>query len=109
MSPKGMAPTELHENDMDMSPVNEVMSAQTNGTINSVNTERRMVNISRAAIDKWQRPAATLDFLVDKALNMDNFTKGNAIDFIFEIRRDDFVITELMIPEPIINQPILQE
>lgn len=105
---KEMTSTELDENDMDMLQTSNVMSATTSGTINSVMTEHRMVNISRAAIDKWQRPAATLDFLVDEALNMDNLTKGNAIDFIFEIRGDDFVITELMITEPMINQPRLQ-
>jgi Cu(I)/Ag(I) efflux system membrane fusion protein len=59
-----------------------------------------MVNISRAAIDNWQRPAATLDFLVDDTLNMKNFTQGNEIDFTFEIRGDDFVITKLSITEP---------
>jgi Cu(I)/Ag(I) efflux system membrane fusion protein len=94
------ASKESNETVMDMSPTSDVISATTNGTINSVMKDHRMVNISRAAIDKWQRPAATVDFLVDDTLNMKNFTQGNEIDFTFEIRGDDFVITKLSITEP---------
>ncbi|MFT7007517.1 MAG: Cu(I)/Ag(I) efflux system membrane fusion protein [Colwellia sp.] len=94
------ASKEFNETVMDMSPTSDVISATTNGTINSVMKDHRMVNISRAAIDKWQRPAATLDFLVDDTLNMKNFTQGNEIDFTFEISGDDFVITKLSITEP---------
>jgi len=94
---KEMTSKELNGNAMDMSSVNEVMSATTSGTINSVMMGHRMVNISRAAIDKWQRPAATLDFLVADALTMENLQKGNDIDFTFEIRGDDFVITHFVI------------
>lgn len=89
----------MNHDDMDMSQSSDVISATTTGTINAVMMKRRMVNISRAAIDKWQRPAATLDFLVDDLLTMDNFTKGNGIDFTFEIRGDDFVITDFIISE----------
>jgi len=80
---------------MDMTQNSEVISATTRGVINSVMIGHRMVNISREAIDKWQRPAAKLDFLVDDALDMQSFTKGDEIDFTFEIRGDDFVITQL--------------
>ena len=100
---------ELSGDAMGMPQASDVISAQTSGVINSVMLGHRMVNISRAAIDKWQRPAATLDFLVDEALNIEDFTQGNKVNFSFEIRGDDFVITELIITEPIITQPILQE
>jgi len=73
----------------------EVNSASTTGKINSVMAGHRMVNISRAAIEKWQRPAATLDFMVDEAINMDDFNQGDEIEFTFEIRDDDFVITQV--------------
>lgn len=113
-SSKDMASQNIHENAMDMSQPSEVISATTSGVINSVMTGHRMVNISRAAIDKWQRPAATLDFLVDESLNMEKVIKGNEINFTFEIRGDDFVITQFditssVITEPTINQPKLQE
>jgi Cu(I)/Ag(I) efflux system membrane fusion protein len=74
-----------------------VSSASTTGIINSVMAEHRMVNISRDAIEKWQRPAATLDFLIDEGITMAGFNQEDKIDFTFEIRGDDFVITELVI------------
>jgi Cu(I)/Ag(I) efflux system membrane fusion protein len=82
----------MDENTMDM-PM-EVSSASTTGQINSVMVGHRMVNISRGAIEKWQRPAATVDFLVDESLNMAVFNQGDEIEFTFEVRGDDFVITE---------------
>jgi Cu(I)/Ag(I) efflux system membrane fusion protein len=77
----------------------QVMSATTTGIINSVMVGHRMVNISRGAIDKWQRPAATMDFLVSEELSMNDINSGDDIEFVFEIRGDDFVITELVILE----------
>ena len=68
-------------NGTDMSLTNDVISATTSGVINSVMVDHRMVNISREAIDKWQRPAATLDFLIDDALKIESFITGNTIDF----------------------------
>ena len=87
------------ESMMDMDMPAKISSASTTGIINSVMVGHRMVNISRGAIEKWQRPAATLDFLVDEALNMANFSQGEEIEFIFEIRGDDFVVTEVAIIE----------
>lgn len=119
-----MTSQNINDNTMDMSSSSEVMSATTSGIVNAVMTDHRMVNISRAAIDKWQRPAATLDFLVDETLDMENVKTGNEINFTFEIRGDDFVITEFeitslvttdsakvkaSIPEPVITQQKLQE
>ena len=90
-----MAAQNIHHKTMDMSQESEVMSATTSGVINAVMTDHRMVNISRAAIEKWQRPAATLDFIIDEMLNMENFVMGNEINFTFEVRGDNFVITKL--------------
>jgi Cu(I)/Ag(I) efflux system membrane fusion protein len=84
----------IHHKAMDMPQPSKVMSATTSGVINAVMTDHRMVNISRAAIEKWQRPAATLDFLIDEMLNLENIVKGKEINFTFEIRGDDFVITQ---------------
>ncbi len=72
-----------------------MMSATTTGSINSVMAGHRRVNISRAAIEKWQRPATTLDFLVDDTLDMADFNQGDDIEFTFEIHGDDFVITDV--------------
>lgn len=87
----------------------DVTYAETNGVINSVMREHRMVNISRAAIDKWKRPAATLNFTVDEALNIEGFTQNTEIDFIFEISGDDFVITSFDIKDRVTTEQKLQE
>ncbi len=84
--------------DMSMDMSEEVISATTSGIINSVMRGHRMVNISRVAIEKWQRPAATLDFMVDEALNINVFNQGDDIGFTFEIRGDDFVIINVARP-----------
>jgi len=97
---------ETEDSTMNM-PV-EVSSANTTGKINSVMAGHRMVNISRAAIEKWQRPAATLDFIVDEALSIDEFNQGSEIEFVFEIRGDDFVIVSVE-PSLLRNDKISQE
>ncbi|MGL1957080.1 MAG: efflux RND transporter periplasmic adaptor subunit [Colwellia sp.] len=89
---------------MNMSEEVDVVSATTTGVINSIMTKHRMVNISRDAIEKWQRPAATLDFLVDKVLDISTLAraalvKGVEIEFTFEVRGDDFVITQFSLLE----------
>ncbi len=103
------ASQEMNDNAMDMSQPSEVISATTIGIINSVMIDHRMVNISRAAIEKWQQAAATLDFLVDETLKMENLQKGNEINFTFEIRGDDFVITRFDKTELIITEQKLPE
>jgi Cu(I)/Ag(I) efflux system membrane fusion protein len=82
---------------MTMDLPTKISSASSTGIINSVMAGHRMVNISREAIEKWQRPAATLDFLVDDVLSIDGFKQDAQIDFTFEIRGDDFVITEFVV------------
>lgn len=92
-----------HDSPMDADTMNntidkstKISSASITGIINSVMAGHRMVNISREAIEKWQRPAATLDFFVDETISLDNFNQGDEIKFTFEISGDDFVITDLV-------------
>lgn len=100
---------EMAASSMSNPQMREVMSATTSGVINLVMKDRRMVNISRAAIDKWQRPAATLDFSVNDKLNIDKFLIGKGIEFTFEVHGDDFVITHFEIKELDINEHIPSE
>ncbi len=74
----------------------EISSATVNGTINSIMQDMRMVNISREAIEKWGRDAATLDFLVDDTVGMYGLKAGMKVMFTFEIREQGFVITSIM-------------
>ncbi len=74
----------------------EVPSATVNGTINSIMKDMRMLNISREAIEKWNRGPATLDFLVDDTVGMHDLKEGMYVMFTFEIRDEGFVITSIM-------------
>jgi len=74
---------------------NQIMFAEVEGVINSVMLDHRMLNISREAIEKWGRPAATLDFLVDETLDMTGLKAGLKIQFVFIIRDGNFVISEI--------------
>ncbi len=74
----------------------QVPTATVNGTINSIMQDMRMVNISREAIEKWGRDAATLDFLVDDTVGMYDLKAGMKVMFTFEIRQQGFVITSIM-------------
>jgi len=72
-----------------------VSTATVDGVINSVMAEHGVLNISRGPIEKWQRPAATMDFLLAEGLDISGLSAGLAVRFTFEIRGGDFVITEI--------------
>ncbi|WP_462153057.1 efflux RND transporter periplasmic adaptor subunit [Pseudoalteromonas xiamenensis] len=69
-------------------------SAKVGGVINSIDIANRILNISRDAIEKWDRPAATMDFLVADDIDMNTLSPNMPIQFRFEIR-DDFVVVEI--------------
>lgn len=73
----------------------EVPTATTTGVINTMMLEHRMLNISRDAIEKWGREAATLDFIVADNLDMDILQENMSINFTFEIIDGDFIITDI--------------
>ncbi|WDE11421.1 efflux RND transporter periplasmic adaptor subunit [Thalassomonas haliotis] len=70
-------------------------SATVSGIINSLMPGHRMANISRGAIEKWQRGPATMDFILAESLNIDELKAGQKILFTFEIRDGNFVVTEV--------------
>lgn len=70
-----------------------VSKAETSGVINTLMIQHKMANISREAIKKWDRPAATMDFIFSPSLDLSKLDVGTKIDFTFEIRDGDFVIT----------------
>ena len=88
-------PDDSSSMDMNMSSVDEVSSATVTGTINSVMIDHGMINISRSAIEKWNRPAATVDFITDKTVSLANFSQGMEVEFTFEIRDGNFIITDI--------------
>jgi Cu(I)/Ag(I) efflux system membrane fusion protein len=68
-----------------------------NSTIHADTPSHRMVTIDREAIEKWNRPAASVDFIVDDTVDMTIFTLGAYVMFTFEIRDGEFIITSAMI------------
>ncbi len=70
-------------------------SATATGIINNVMANHKMLNISRGPIEKWNRPAATLDFIVNETIDISLLKVGMAIDFTFEVNDGEFTITEL--------------
>lgn len=70
-------------------------SAQTSGVINHIDTKSRVANISRGAIEKWNRPPATMDFSIAAYVDLQRFSKGDAIQFEFEIRDGEFIVTKM--------------
>lgn len=71
-------------------------SATVNGTINKINGTKGVLNISREAIEKWDRPATTMDFVVAKQIDIDGLKEGMKVNFTFEVA-DDFMITQIVI------------
>tara|TARA_R110000744_G_scaffold20279_3_gene53273 strand:+ start:1207 stop:3027 length:1821 start_codon:yes stop_codon:yes gene_type:complete len=80
---------------MDMSKDKEVSSATVTGTINSMMVDHGMINISRSAIEKWNRPAATVDFITEQNVSLAPFSKSMEVKFTFEIHDGNFIITEI--------------
>ena len=74
---------------------NQVSSATVTGTINSLMVDHGMVNISRSAIEKWNRPAATVDFITDDNVSLLGLTSGMQVKFTFEVREGNFIITQI--------------
>ena len=70
-------------------------SATVTGTINSLMIDHGMVNISRTAIEKWGRPAATLDFITGHNVSLEGLSEGMEVRFTFEVRGEHFVIFEI--------------
>ena len=73
-------------------PKPEVSSATVTGVINAVNTSTRIVNISREAIEKWNRPPATMNFTVAQSIDLTRFNVGDTVNFTFEILEDFIVV-----------------
>lgn len=71
-------------------------SASAAGVINRIDTEQRVLNISRGPIEKWNRPATTMNFLAADDMVIDDLAEGSHIRFSFEIVGDDFIVVELM-------------
>lgn len=77
---------------MDQEESDAIESAEVVGVINSIASDRRIANISREAIPKWNRPAATMDFLLAENIELDRLHAGQRIHFRFVIDDGEFVV-----------------
>lgn len=75
---------------------NSTSTAITLGTINEISLSKKTLNISRQAIEKWNRPAATLDFNVADQIDFSALQKGQQIHFRFKVEAGEFTLIELM-------------
>ena len=81
---------------MDYSPLSgmdHVQSATVTGRVNSINSQTRVLNISRGPIEKWQRGPATMEFTLASDLDISLLKPEQQIMFTFEVR-EDLVIVE---------------
>ncbi len=62
------------------------------GVVNSLDFDNSRVNISRGPIEKWNRPAATMDFALASTIRRDQLIPGESIQFRFLAENGEFTI-----------------
>ncbi|GLX80388.1 copper transporter [Thalassotalea insulae] len=72
----------------------DVQRATVSGVINHIDINNRLINISREPIEKWHRPAATLDFVLAEQLAIEQLSPEMTVNFTFEVR-DELVIVDI--------------
>lgn len=70
-------------------------SATVEGVINSLMAAHGMINISRDAIEKWDRPAATVDFIAAPGVDLSYLRAGMAVRFSFRLNDGEFLISAI--------------
>lgn len=71
-------------------------NATAKGRINSIKMAQHIINISRGPIEKWNRDAATLDFMFHDQSIIKDLNTGDDIEFRFVIDGGNFVITQIL-------------
>jgi len=87
---------EISDENYEVVAVRSILSSATaEGVINSIMPNHRMLNITRGPIEKWDRPAETVDFLVDSAVDMSGLKEGMKLVFSFSVSEREFLITDI--------------
>ena len=66
--------------------------ASVTGVVNTIDLERKLINISRGPIPQWNRPAATLDFTVQRNRDLTGITVGAQVELTFAVVDGKFMI-----------------
>lgn len=104
MTPQSASDHSMHMTDMAGSQHSMAMddeadsdnAATVNGQLEAIDRDSRTLTIHRDAIEKWQRPAATMAFQVAPDIDITGLKPGQHLRFTFRVG-DDFVITELTV------------
>ncbi len=75
--------------------LSEVQSATVEGVIDSIMPSHGMLTISRGPIEKWNRPAATVDFRLDNSIDINTLSEGMSVQFTFTIEDGNLLITDI--------------
>lgn len=65
------------------------------GTINSIDKAQRTANISRGAIEKWNRDPATMDFMFAENVDLSPLAAQQQLTFTFSVQDGEFVIQRI--------------
>ena len=91
-------------NDRNVAINEELPMATTHGVINYFS--KNAINITRNAIKKWNRPAATLNFIINDDIDLSKYKVNQRIQFTFTIHKNEFVITNLASDEKFNNDEL---
>ncbi|NMR26762.1 efflux RND transporter periplasmic adaptor subunit [Pseudoalteromonas sp. NEC-BIFX-2020_015] len=70
-------------------------TATVTGTINHIDKTTRTANISRGEIVKWNREAATLDFMFAADVDLTDLSAQQQVEFTFSLQDGEFVISRI--------------
>jgi len=73
-------------------------TAMVDGVINRLDKKARVANISRGPIEKWNRPAATIDFRFSDEVNLSDLNQGDSIHFVFKVDQGEFTVISVHPP-----------
>ena len=84
--------SDVHIMDSDHTISEADNSASVTGTINTIDKAKRLANISRGAIEKWNRGPATMDFIFADELELTALNAQQSLTFTFSVQDGEFVI-----------------
>lgn len=77
-------------------------NATVDGVILAINNDTRVVSIQREAIDKWDRPEATMEFMLGENIDISALFENAKINFTFEVR-NNLIVTRITLKDVQVN------
>ena len=95
MSALDDAATDSHEHSQTSD--DDAQSAEVQGYLLAIDRDNLTLTIHREAIEKWDRPAATMDFSLAEAALLQGLAVGQQLHFRFTIIDGEFVISDITV------------